>query len=410
LEAASAINYLKSNEVVNWPKIARIFVYLALVCLMFNGQIVNTLLCIATGLNILSKKGWHDLGRLIPRSLIAMSLLLLIVLAIGMFYSHTSWLDSLRIGNKYLKVGYLLILLPLFQDKSARKIAVLSFLIGICAAEVLMYCHYFDLINFGYDSTKHWLFVQDLDSGYLVSFAAFILASYSIDNVKYRWLTIPLLFFITIDILFLNQERTAYLIYLSLVGLLLWQRFDWRGLLTAALMLPLLFGGLYIGSHKFHDRVNQVASDIANYQKGNEATSIGLRMTFARYSFTVIKAHPLFGVGTGSFPTLYQQMNGPKIDENTWPTHPHNEYIAMLFQIGIVGLLIFCSWLMTQALAIARLPRPEKWYAQGLMLGFVLLSFCNASLQVNPAGNFYIVLLAIFLGGSIVRPQSKELL
>lgn len=389
--------YTKINREALLNSAATKLIMLGLLCLMICVPVLNKCFWVAIILLLLQGNWRQEYSSIIKEKYIIAGLLLVLLFTIGVIYSQASWNFNLRIWDKYLKIFYLLLFLPVFITKKNRQYAILCFLTSVMISEIFAYLHYFDVINLGFPASKHWLFVQDIDSGFVVSFATFLLANYALDNKKLQWLAISCFLICSIDLLILNQERTGYLIYFGLIGVFCLQRFHKKGLLVALVFLPLVFGALFISSDKFKDRVTQVASNVIAYKNGDENTSIGLRLAFANYSFKVIKHHLLLGTGTGSFEEIYRTLGGPKINDQTWPAHPHNEYISILFQLGIPGLLAYLYWVYTQYIASFSLPKQEKRLIQGLIVSFSLLGFCNASLLVNPAGACYMVMLAVFL-------------
>lgn len=380
--------------------IAKAIILLGIMSFLLCMSLLNKCLWAASLLIIFSGALKQELPKLLNHKVILMGIGMIILFTISLAYTQGSHHEVMRTWVKYLKIGYLICFLPLFTEKNNRNSAIYCFLIGVMLAEIITYLHHFGLIEWGFSPSKHWLFAQDIDASFIVAFSAFLFINLAIDNTKWRWLTIICFILCVFDLLFLNQERTGYLLVIALSGLCLMQRFEKRGLIIALLLIPLIFISLYSYSSKFNQRITQVATNVTEYQQGNQETSIGLRLAFVKYSLAAINHHWLFGLGTGSFETIYKTLNGPKINGKTWPAHPHNEYIAILFQLGLIGLGSFLLWLAIQIKAAAQLPKPEKYYLQGLILAFVLLSFCNASLLVNPAGDCYILLLAIFLGAN----------
>lgn len=397
-------------ELVSSTKIistARFCVLIGLTSIMLCVPFLNKLYTFAAILFVLSGEGSRAWPILIKNKVVIFALVLILLFAIGIFYTQGSLHFALRHWNKYLKLAYPLFFIPLFCDKKLRNYAIVAFLLSVMVSEAFAYLHYFRIISMGLGPGKHWLFVQDLDGGYVVSFAAFLLANLAMDNKKYRWLSLLCCLICSFDILFLNQERAGYLVFLALTGLFLWQRLSWRGVLAAMIALPIMFGGLFAFSPTFHNRIHQVSSNINQYQQGHEQTSIGLRLAFAKYSYSVIKEHWLLGAGTGSFEELYRKSNGPKLDDNTWPAHPHNEYLLIWFQIGTLGLMAFLIWLSLIWRATLSLPTIEKRLLQGVLVGFCLLGCCNAALLVNPAGALFVTFLSVFLATNY---QSSDLL
>lgn len=396
-------SYKEEYSLARLASLATISVYIGILFSMICVPILNK--CYWTGVVIFFLSGvWRQAWPpLLKTKIIINTLVLIALFTIAVFYSYGSWHFALRVWNKYLKLSYLLFFIPLFTTQKSRNYAIIAFLISIMISEVCAYIHFFNFYNFGFGPGKHWMFVQDIDAGYLVSFASFLFANIVLDNKKFRWLALTCLLICSVDMLLLNQERTGYLIFMASMCLLLCQRLKWKGFASTLILLPLFVGSLYLFSPKFNDRINQVVTNLTQYQQGNAGTSIGLRLAFAKYSFMVIKERPFFGSGTGSFEEIYKQLKGPMLDNSTWPAHPHNEYILNLFQLGIVGLIPFLTWLYLILHESFKLQQREQWYLQGLLLGFVLLGFCNASLLVNPAGGIFMTFLSVFLAANSKR-------
>ena len=69
------------------------------------------------------------------------------------------------------------------------------------------------------------------------------------------------------------------------------------------------------------------------------------RIKYTKTSFEIFKENPLFGIGTGAWFGVYPKYNGEDYtDENIFFTaniNPHNDYLEILSENGIVTLLIF---------------------------------------------------------------------
>lgn len=378
-------------------KIAQWLVIAAVGCLMLYVPLVNKCLLVAVCFMLVSNVWKRHWKVIFTNKVIVAGIVLILLFSIGTFYSQASMKYAFRAWDKYLKVGYCAAFLPLFFQPQMRGYVFKAFLVSIMISEIFTYLHYFQFLDFNMPY-KHWIFVQDLDASFLVAFACYMLANYLIESKKNRWPYIIMLLVCSIDLLFLNRERTGYVIFMGLAGLFLWQRLGWKGFVSAMIVIPILMGSLYASSPKFRYGIHEAISNISDYRKGHESTSIGLRLAFAKYSLIVIKAHPIFGIGTGSFQETYKKMQGPKLDDDTWPAHPHNEYLLILFQLGIVGLSAFLVWLFLQVRFSLQLPKQEKFLLQGLIVGFAILGCCNASLLVSPAGVAYILFLTALLG------------
>ena len=70
---------------------------------------------------------------------------------------------------------------------------------------------------------------------------------------------------------------------------------------------------------------------------------MGQRITFAVNSWEVIKENPIIGVGTGDFPSEYKKINDIKSIWMVPTTNPHNMYVLIAMQFGLVGIVSMLS-------------------------------------------------------------------
>ena len=86
---------------------------------------------------------------------------------------------------------------------------------------------------------------------------------------------------------------------------------------------------------------------LINYVKdpeNNKETSIGTRVCLIKNTWNLIKQKPIFGHGTGSFTDIFSSINDEtnRIVSNKHKT-PHNNYLFIGMELGLIGLLIFLS-------------------------------------------------------------------
>ena len=80
-----------------------------------------------------------------------------------------------------------------------------------------------------------------------------------------------------------------------------------------------------------------------NKTDNNNNNSIGLRLNFAKNAFEVFTQNPLLGVGTGDFPNEYNKINQINSPGMPKTTNPHNMYILIAMQFGLVGIVSMMS-------------------------------------------------------------------
>src|SRR4029077_10250350 len=95
------------------------------------------------------------------------------------------------------------------------------------------------------------------------------------------------------------------------------------------------------------DRVATIKRELQDWKPTERAiTSTGLRLEFYQNSLDIVAQHPFAGVGTGGFPVAYaKQVAGT----NKVKTHnPHNEFLHMATQVGILGVLLLIALFVSQ--------------------------------------------------------------
>ena len=107
---------------------------------------------------------------------------------------------------------------------------------------------------------------------------------------------------------------------------------------------------MFFTSDRIQTRVAEIGTDIEQYEKGNNQTSSGLRLTYWSRSMQMFKENPVGGVGIGSWGYQYCKMEPENIDnpqacKNVRIGNSHNEFLMVLSQYGIVGFALFI-WLL----------------------------------------------------------------
>jgi O-antigen ligase len=209
------------------------------------------------------------------------------------------------------------------------------------------------------------------------------------------------------NVLFIVFSRTGYLVLAALMLYFFITQFRWRGLVAAATCGMLFFGAGYFGSDMFQQRVNTAVSELHDWHPDKPSeTSVGMRMDFYRTSVNMVREHPLFGAGTGSFPAAYAAAVAGRHMEET--VNPHNEYLLIAIQIGLVGLacliyLFYIEWRLA-----ARLEPLHRNLARGLVLMFVIGCLFNSLLLDHTEGLLFAWATGLLFAGLPPSAKSAE--
>jgi O-antigen ligase len=126
---------------------------------------------------------------------------------------------------------------------------------------------------------------------------------------------------------------------------------------------------------------NQKFSDIINF---NERSSLASRIMIWQASSKMIVDHPIIGIGPGNFQKIYlgyQQYFPPYLE---WAVpHPHNIYLALWLQTGIIGLIGFLAliifWIrgILHTLLIDTEKTSIQWTLLGILITLLLIGLLD---------------------------------
>ncbi|NTV14347.1 MAG: O-antigen ligase family protein [Desulfobulbaceae bacterium] len=176
------------------------------------------------------------------------------------------------------------------------------------------------------------------------------------------------------NLIFITPGRSGYLALMILALVAAFFLVPGRARYLAALATALVLGALLFFSPVASQRIKQGVSEINTYQQSAELTSMGIRRHMWNNTLQMIRVRPLLGVGTGGFSAGYrQQVAG----QTGWQGQPvddcHNQYLRILAEQGVVGLLVFLALLWS----FFRQPVGPPYRIIGLG---VLLAWCATSL------------------------------
>ncbi|MBU0744208.1 MAG: O-antigen ligase family protein [Gammaproteobacteria bacterium] len=333
---------------------------------------------------------------LIVRNPVTLAFLLFFLLfLIGSTYSTGPITDVLIVLRKHAKYLLAVMLFPVFMEEKWRNYAILSFIGGILVMLVASYLRTHGYLSWGATGAVE-IFKSSIDFNFLMAFAAYLsLFKIASASSRYRMAWIIIFILIVHTVLFRSMGRSGYFIFMALMLLFFEQKMGWRGLIIAGASVTLLFVLAFSFSSTFKGRINFIFNDIKVYQQ-NENTSVGLRMTFVKNGIKLIKAHPVFGAGTGSYVKEYSSIKPTPLDLNviTAP-NPHNEYIYIGVQFGIVGLIVLLLFFSIPLWYSKFLPEKEKYIARGVIVSIMLGSLSNTCLSDITMRHFYIYFIAL---------------
>lgn len=268
------------------------------------------------------------------------------------------WTEDVQWGLHIVNKEWRLLLFPIFLTivyQEHIKYYITSFLVALSFSEICSYLIWFEIIPPINNATLEnpTPFVSHLSYNPLLAFSIYLLLHFLIFENKNSMMfkAICIFFISTMSInMFITGGRAGQIVFFIMILLIALQYFKQnivKILLTVLIILPSVFYMAYSFSTLFQERVTLAIHEAREFKK-NPNTSVGLRLTFLFNSIEIIKKHPFLGVGTGDFPTEYKKINEIKTPNAHLPQQPHNMYILVLVQTGLLGLFGLLSIFYTQ--------------------------------------------------------------
>jgi O-antigen ligase len=213
-----------------------------------------------------------------------------------------------------------------------------------------------------------------------------------------------ILFFLSVTgNLFLAIGRTGQVAFIVtiFVMMIIHFRFSLKAIFFSLILLASIFTSAYHFSNSFKMRSNSALQDIKQIKNMNLNGSWGIRVAYWITTFDIIKDNYLVGVGIGDYKRstadIITKNNYTFLSENAkrfmGNNDPHNQYLLVLLQMGIVGLGLFL-YMIYQILKLDIKVKELK----ELSILFVSVFFVSCFAESLFFNQFTISLFILFVG------------
>ena len=319
-------------------------------------SLANTVIVMIVLLWLCSGDYKSKYNEIISSKLMISSIVFYIAHIIGMF-----WTEDLEWGFHVLhKMWYFFLLLPVLYtivNKEYTKYYIYAFLVAIALTEILSYLVWFEVIG---EFRKAYLhnptpFMSSVSYNPFLAFTIYLVIHEILFNKELKKLMLGLYSFFSIGMIinmFITGGRAGQVAFFALMAILILQYFTGqriKALIVALIFIPAVFITAYQISPNFEQRANLAIDEIVNYdvktvaKHQSASSSAGIRILFAINSWEIIKENALLGAGTGDFPNEYKKISVRNSPNAPYADNPHNMYVLVLVQLGIVGLLSMLS-------------------------------------------------------------------
>ncbi|HHQ6559261.1 TPA: O-antigen ligase family protein [Serratia fonticola] len=372
----------------------------------------NPLMNIALGLALVCLLWRHDtrqIGVLASQPLVWLPALMFMLLALSLL-THTHDYGPKMVG-KYQKLLYVL---PLALFFLTDRRLITHFVSGFVSANALILAISLagglgHVTLRGLNPDNPTVFKLQITQNVFMAFAALIWLSRTfVCEGKRRWGYAGLVLLATLNVLLMVQGRTGYVALA--VGMGVWLLLTLRRKQQIAVLAcgTLAIAMLVMTPNRAMERLALGVEEIqgcilADAESAYQAcdNSMGQRTAFAREAIQLIKRAPLLGNGAGSF--WYGNA------ETGYGVHnPHNEYLLETVQNGLLGLMVFLTWMWGCYRAAWRLPTISRNLFVALISSYMACHLFNSFLLDSSEGHLFIIIAALLAGFAIVAPQAEN--
>jgi O-antigen ligase len=358
--------------------LARWMVIFLSITILFSPFLTNVLEITLFGLCLFNKEIRRRFSDIKKQPLLIGAGAFILMLIIGCFYSVADYQDTLRSLWGWRKILLLPIALSLFADHvwKDRFIKVCVGFIFLCSLlSITSFIWQFEVYRF----PPSIVIRNPATQGMVFAVAIFSIVMRFIYQKRFRvqheWSHIFYMIPLLISIIFMTSGRSGYLALIVLSIYFCYRSIVYKKNYWVVLFVCLLIPSLFLNSSIVKDRINLGINEISNVSAAYEKeTSMGSRIIAWKNAIELVKEHPLLGVGTGGYePAFVDHVKDQEGQENFLHHDPHNQFLKILAELGIVGLVIFFSFL-----GATLFQRTTPFYFD-LSLG-VLLAWCGTSL------------------------------
>jgi O-antigen ligase len=172
----------------------------------------------------------------------------------------------------------------------------------------------------------------------------------------------------------------------------------------ALLWVPVLGAALLAASPLVRERFGAVYSEAGTVDTSPVATSSGIRIVIWKTTRELIARHPLLGVGMGGYPAAYAGLVAERVPGDAdWRTalvvkDTHNEYLHVMVEAGVPGLLAF--FLFVAGALRQRAPPPYRVFGWALLGAWLATSLFNSHFQTFAEAHLLGLVLGVLLAAA----------
>jgi len=304
------------------------------------------------------------------------------VVMLGIFYGPAPWQDVQIHLEKYVKLIMVAVLFFLLANQPKWQVnclngfaAAMAFIAISSLLNVWLQLPWSETQNQGW-GVNHHVVGDHITQNVMMSLFALLalLRIFSESDKIQKVLWISLFTIATISITHLSTGRTGYVLLASVLAVFVAVHFRGRTLIAAATATILATALVLLTSEVMQARIQLAWLEALHHQSDN-TSSIGHRIYNLTTTSQMFLERPWLGWGTGAYHTEICRFIGNPDQCAIFSWHPHNQYLFLAANHGVLGLAIFLFFLISLAWQALRSVNHQ---AKVMLLGLCVLLFTNS--------------------------------
>ena len=286
---------------------------------------------------------------------------------IGLFILGLFWTEDLYAGRKILERPLLYLIVPLIvsmYQKAFLKYYVLAMILAILYTSLVTLFIDQGLLNIPYNSDESPYVNRVYLAGMLIFIYTYLLSKIQIKNSVKLNLFLGVTIILIVYALIVSGSRMGHINLIIATSIVLLYRYKFQKIhiFSIGAFLIVLSFSLYGFSSKIKSEIERTTNVLVNMNlkaqildhEVSNRTSLTCRFEFWYYAYEIGKKFFPLGVGTGDGVLELERYIGKKetdslfkscLGDGTGQFNPHNMYLFMFMQFGLLGILILL-WML----------------------------------------------------------------
>jgi O-antigen ligase len=349
----------------------------------------------------------------LKRPICVLPIALFVLAAVGTLWSNAPWGERLYAVGPSSKLLMLPVLLFHFE-RSARGVQVLTaFLVSCMLLMAMSWIVAFDPNLALKSGAEYGVPVKNyIDQSQEFALCAVVLAYPVVALLRARRilpavLLVAVSLSFVVNMMFVSVSRTALVTMPIMLAVFALLHLRWRSIVIILCVTAVFAGLAWATSPQLRWTTETFLRDYQIYKERNIPTSIGLRLEYWRKSLRFISEAPLFGHGTGSIRTLFEEAAVDQFGAAAEVvSNPHNQTLNVAIQWGAIGVVVlYAMWLVH--LLLFRGAGLATWIGLMVVVQNIFTSLFNSHLFDFNEGWIYALGVGI-AGGTMLKASSRD--